>query len=139
MEPLCPLCGSHLIHEIRPRAINYREHTTIIAQIADYCDDCGEAFLSHTDSKSTEKEITDFKLKIDHLLTSDEIKAIRRKHKMTQKQAATFFGGGVNAFSKYERGEAIQSRSTDLILRMLADNHVTMATLIAVSQDHSPA
>ncbi len=42
MEPLWSLCGFHLIHEIRPRAINYREHRTIIAQIADYYGDYGE-------------------------------------------------------------------------------------------------
>jgi len=122
MQNLCQLCASCLIHEARPREIIYRDHKATILQIADYCDSCGEAFLSHADSKSTEKEIADFKRRVDHLLTSDEIKEIRRKYKMTQKQAAHIFGGGINAFSKYEQGEAIQNKSTDLVLRMLANN-----------------
>lgn len=135
MQTLCPLCGSHLIHEARPREIIYRNHKVSISQMAEYCDGCGEAFLSHADSKSTEKVIADFKRTVDHLLTSDEIKEIRRKHKITQKQAANIFGGGINAFSKYERGEAIQNKSTDLILRMLANNIVNMETLMKVSQN----
>ncbi|MFA6144178.1 MAG: type II toxin-antitoxin system MqsA family antitoxin [Sulfurimonas sp.] len=69
MQNSCPLCASHLIHDTRPREIIYREHKATISQIADYCDSCGEAFLSHADSKSTEKEIADFKRRVDHLLT----------------------------------------------------------------------
>ncbi len=137
MPTNCPLCGSHLIHEARPRTITYRDHTASISQTADYCDSCGEAFLSPSDSKSTEKAVADFKRKVDHLLTSDEIKEIRRKYKITQKQAATLFGGGINAFSKYERGEAIQNRSTDLLLKLIADEIVNMETLLKVSQNQA--
>lgn len=44
------------------------------------------------------------KARIDGLLTPGEIKQIRMKLKLTQKQAATIFGGGVNAFNRYEKG-----------------------------------
>ena len=81
----CALCGGHTRHEPRKRMIGYRGHNITIDQPAYYCDSCGEAFLTHNDSKTTEKEITDFKRSVDHLLTSEQIKQIRKKAKITQK------------------------------------------------------
>ena len=37
---------------------------------------------------------------------------------ITQEQAALLFGGGIHGFSKYERGEVIQSTSMDRLLRI---------------------
>lgn len=62
----CALCGANTIHEIRDRKIKYIEHTITIRQLASYCDECGEAFLSPEDSKTTEKEISDFKRWVDN-------------------------------------------------------------------------
>jgi hypothetical protein len=39
---------------------------------------------------------------------------------LTQANAAEIFGGGQNAFSKYERGEVVQSLAMDRILRFFA-------------------
>ena len=129
----CALCGANTIHEIRNRKISYREHTTNIQQPASYCDKCGEAFLSSDDSKATEKAIADFKREVDHLLTSEQIKQIRKKHGITQKEAAELFGGGINAFSKYERGEAIQSKSTDILLRLIDQQKVRVQDIRAIA------
>jgi HTH-type transcriptional regulator/antitoxin MqsA len=41
---------------------------------------------------------------------------------LTQKQAAEIFGGGVNAFSRYERGEVEPGPSTVKLLHLL-DKH----------------
>ena len=128
----CALCGGHTRHEPRKRIIGYRGHNITIDQPAYYCDSCGEAFLTHNDSKTTEKEITDFKRNVDHLLTSEQIKQIRKKAKITQKEAGELFGGGVNAFSRYERGEAIQSKSTDVLLRLIEQQKVKVQDIRAV-------
>ena len=37
----------------------------------------------------------------------------------TQKKAGELFGGGPKAFSKYERGEAIQNKSLDILMRLI--------------------
>ena len=66
-------------------------------------------------------KIVDAKRKHDGLLTGEEIKAIRKKLHLTQKKAAKIFGGGANAFSKYERGDIIQSEPMDKLLRVAAD------------------
>lgn len=51
-----------------------------------------------------------------------ELRAIRKRLKLTQRQAAELFGGGANAFSDYERGTTRPARSTVLLLHLL-DHH----------------
>lgn len=63
----CPMCGNNTTHETRSRTIAYKEHTTTINQPAAYCDECNEAFLSHDDSRVTEKAIADFKCEVEYL------------------------------------------------------------------------
>lgn len=50
------------------------------------------------------------------------IRATRRKLGLTQKDAARIFGGGVNAFSRYERGIVTPPRSLIALLTIL-DRH----------------
>lgn len=50
------------------------------------------------------------------------VKRIRQKLKLSQREAAELFGGGVNAFSEYERGKTQPHRSTVALLRVL-DRH----------------
>lgn len=49
-----------------------------------------------------------------------EIRAIRKKLKLTQVQAGTILGGGKKAFQKYESGEILPSRAISNLLRVLA-------------------
>lgn len=51
-----------------------------------------------------------------------EMRRIRKKLGLTQKEAAAIFGGGVNAFSRYERGEIEPNTSTRKLLQLL-DKH----------------
>jgi len=51
-----------------------------------------------------------------------ELARIRRKLKLTQKEAATLTGGGHNAFSRYERGEARPLPAVLNLFRLL-DRH----------------
>lgn len=51
-----------------------------------------------------------------------ELRRIRKKLGLTQKEAAAIFGGGVNAFSRYEKGEIEPNTSTKKLLRLL-DKH----------------
>jgi HTH-type transcriptional regulator/antitoxin MqsA len=61
--------------------------------------------LSGEDMATTEGLIVGFLQRVDRI-QAEELSSIRRKLKLTQKQAAALTGGGHNAFSRYERGEA---------------------------------
>lgn len=52
----------------------------------------------------------------------EDIRRIRRKLRLTQAEAARLTGGGRNAFSRYERGEASPMPAVMNLLRLL-DNH----------------
>lgn len=119
----CPLCQQGtLIRDTRPQIYKYQGYEITIEQPGDYCDHCGEAILSGEDLRATEKQLNDFQARIDGLLTSEEIRTIRKRLKLTQKQAAEIFGGGVNAFSRYERGEIRPIKAVNYLLRIL-DKH----------------
>ena len=59
------------------------------------------------------------KIRADHLLPSDEVRRIRKKLGLTQREAGELIGGGPNAFQKYESGEILASRAVSNFLRVL--------------------
>ena len=79
-------------------------------------------------------QIADFKRGVDHLLTTDEVRAIRKKLKLTQEKASALFGGGVRAFHKYETGENAQSRPLDILLKLMDSGKVSVDDLQRIGQ-----
>ena len=59
-----------------------------------------------------------------------EIRAIRKKFKLTQVQAGTILGGGKKAFQKYESGEILPSRAISNLLRVLAAQPSLLQTIV---------
>ena len=61
-----------------------------------------------------------------------QIRLIREKLGLTQAEAGRIFGGGVNAFSRYERGVAKPSATMRKLLK-LAEQHPELVKEIATS------
>ena len=118
----CPICGGQMIRDTRRVPYHYRGQTIDVDQPGDWCADCGEGLLSAADRQATEMAVRTLWAQAEGLLPPDEVRRIRRKLHLNQRQAATIFGGGVNAFSRYERGEATPVRAVDNLLRLL-DRH----------------
>lgn len=116
----CPICGElQQEYAIKDMVYTYKNVEFTIAQPALWCSACGEGIISAKDSNSVAKEIQTEKAKIDDILTPDEIKKTRTKLKLTQKAAAELFGGGINAFNRYEHGKLSIPRSMSELLRIL--------------------
>ncbi len=62
-----------------------------------------------------------------------ELRNIRRRLGLSQKRAATLTGGGHNAFSRYERGEAVPVAAVVNLFRLL-DRHPELLPEIDVEQ-----
>ncbi len=121
----CPICNGKVECKTKPTTYTYKEHSIEVKQSGEYCLECKEAFLSPQDLKSTKLEIANFKREIDHFLTTDELKRIRKKLHINQQEAASIFGGGIRAFHKYETAEVTQSKPLDILLRLIDSNTIS--------------
>ena len=128
----CPICDGVLKREDKVVVYRYKDHTKEILQSGEYCTECKEGFLSPKDLKVSQKAIADFKREVDHLLTTDEVRAIRKKLKLTQEKASSLFGGGIRAFHKYETGENAQSKPLDILLKLIDNGKLSMDDIQAV-------
>lgn len=83
-----------------------------------HCPHCGE--VEFLDTESSER----FEQALDTLAQQQRIwlRETRRKLRLTQAEAARITGGGINAFSRYERGEARPVAAVINLFRML-DKH----------------
>lgn len=128
----CPMCGKGpLKREARLASFMYRGATINVEQPGDWCRACGEGVLSADDIAATTKARHDAIARAEELLPSDEIRRIRTKLGLTQADAGERFGGGINAFSRYERGETMQPRALDLLLRLLDKHPNQLKELVA--------
>lgn len=99
--------------------------------LTDYsvCQQCGAEFITTEQIHSNEARIREARKKLDGLLSGEEIRQARVKLGLTQEDAAKVFGGGVNAFSKYERGEVAQSVAMDKLIRLAAESNLVAQRL----------
>tara|TARA_R110002094_G_scaffold140850_1_gene131655 strand:+ start:68 stop:478 length:411 start_codon:yes stop_codon:yes gene_type:complete len=118
----CLLCGADAVRDTRPMVYTYKRVSFEIMQPGTYCDQCEESVLEPEDLKATLVDMQTNKARIDHLLTPKQIHDTRRRLGLTQVAAAMICGGGKNAFSRYENGEAPVPRATSTLLKLL-DNH----------------
>jgi HTH-type transcriptional regulator / antitoxin MqsA len=81
------------------------------------CTTCGADPVLMPQIRANQIRIADAKRASAGLLSGAQIKSIRDKLRLSQSEAAEIFGGGANAFSKYERGEVVQGASIDKLLR----------------------
>jgi HTH-type transcriptional regulator/antitoxin MqsA len=132
---VCTICGGALTLETRKAHFTYKERSLDLDQSGLYCQNCGEGFLSPTQSRSNDKALRAFRNKVDGLLTPDKIRAIRKHLNLSQTEAGRIFGGGPMAFSKYERGECAHSRALDIILRLLDAGNISLNTVKAVETE----
>ena len=121
----CPCCGAaELARETRNLTYIYKGQATVIEGVTgDYCPACGEAVLDRLNGNRYGAMSAAFRRQINGALVDPSFIAdVRRKLDLDQQQAAEIFGGGVNAFSRYENGDAKPSVALVKLLRVL-DRH----------------
>jgi putative zinc finger/helix-turn-helix YgiT family protein len=73
------------------------------------------------------------------LLLPDEIKALRRRFGLTQKQMAELLQAGEKSYTRWENGNARPSRMVNLLLRLLYMRKVSVEGLRSVGRPRSAA
>lgn len=122
----CPICGEGNLVEstyTRPAEISGYQFS-INGLLRSQCANCQEIVTTREQSRHNKRlisearaEAVDARDRADRL-TPEMILRIRKKLGITQAQAARVFGGGTNAFSKYENGEVEPSDGMERLLRL---------------------
>lgn len=104
----CPVCGAaELIHDTRDLPYTYKgETTTIPAVTADFCPACNESITDMMETERVMREMQAFNKQVNAAIVDPcFIINVRKKLDLGQREAAEIFGGGINAFSRYENGK----------------------------------
>lgn len=121
----CPSCGAaKLVHDTRDIPYTYKGESTIIPAVSgDFCRACGEAVLDVAESIRTSTAMLDFNKQVNaSIVDPGFIANVRKKLSLDQREAAKIFGGGVNAFSRYESGKTKPPLALVKLLKVL-DRH----------------
>lgn len=121
----CPVCGAaQLIRDTRDISYTYKgESTTITAVTGDFCPACAESILDAAESERVMREMRIFSKQVNGAIVDPEfIAAVRKKLALDQREAAEIFGGGINAFSRYENGKTKPPLALVKLLKVL-DRH----------------
>ena len=104
----CPVCGAaELIHDTRDLPYTYKgETTTIPAVTADFCPACDESITDMPETERVMREMQAFNKQVNATIGDPAFNSsVRKKLDLGQREAAEIFGGGINAFSRYENGK----------------------------------
>lgn len=118
----CPNCAmAQLATATRNMPYAYKGENTIIRAVkGDWCPACGEAVLDMAESARVSREMLAFNQGVNaRLFSPEEIARVRERLHLTQQEAAVIFGGGINAFSRYESGKTKPPVALLKLLRLL--------------------
>lgn len=121
----CPACGAaELLHETHDIPYTYKGETSMIpAMTGDYCPACGETVFDAAESARTSALMQAFNRQVNAAMVDPQfIARVRKKLVLDQREAADIFGGGINAFSRYENGKTKPPLALVKLLKVL-DRH----------------
>lgn len=122
MRKYCDTCGkSHNViikeeeRKYKVKGINVTAKLNIT-----YCAECGEEVYNRKEELKNDIIIFDSYKKEVELLTSKEIKELRKKFDVTQETLAKLLGFGLKTITRYENG-SIQDEAYDTVLKLIRD------------------
>lgn len=115
---ICPECGSEMIASSEPIEESFKGEDLTICGIDHFvCGSCGEVFMGAAESKAYGKALIDQYAEAAGLLGPSRIKALRRRYGLTQTEFERVIGVASPTVSRWERGQSIQSKPVDNLLR----------------------
>ena len=122
-ERSCHECGQVMRRDIQDFTITYQGFSATFPMSGWYCtgQDCEEAVMNSQDMKVSDRELHILKAKAANLLAATEVRRVRKRLKLTQREAGLILGGGPNAFQKYETADLVPSKAISNLLRVLEE------------------
>lgn len=132
----CPSCGAKkMVRETRDVPYIYKGESTLLPQVmGEFCAACDESVLDAAESRRTMNLMLAFNKQVNaSIVDPDFIASVRKKLDLDQREAGEIFGGGVNAFSRYENGKTKPPLALVKLLRVL-DRHPDLLDEIRVEE-----
>ena len=123
--PFCLQCddGTLLKNQTKDVTITIDDLTVTVPAVQGWlCPVCGEIEFTGRESSKRYSVALETLRKAADKKRAESLRATRKKLGLRQADAGKLFGGGVSAFSDYERGKTQPHKSTVLLLKLL-DKH----------------
>ena len=118
----CCECGNEMRFTDEPITEQFRGETITVHGISRYvCDECGNDVMPASEATKLSMKLAEEYAKKMGLLAPEEIKEIRKSINLTQSEFERIVGVSSPTVCRWERGTSIQSKSTDLLLRLMRD------------------
>jgi HTH-type transcriptional regulator/antitoxin MqsA len=112
--------GTLLQHGERDLRFDYKGKSSLVPAVSGWhCPVCFECEFDRLEGQRYSRAVDAFAAQTD-ADEAEEIRAARKALGLNQAEAGRIFGGGISAFSEYERGKTQAHKSTVLLLRLLA-------------------
>ncbi len=118
----CPICAkAELVHDTRDITHTYKGESTVIPGVTgDFCPACGEAIFNAAEGQRISTLMLEFNKQVNAAIVDPVfIARVRKRLALDPREAAEIFGGGVNAFSRYENGKTKPPLALVKLLKVL--------------------
>jgi len=121
-DDACPTCGATMVEAMAMLKLPINGEDVAVPKTAHLrCPGCGEVVLRRDHARLLrEGALAGYRAQ-HGLLHSQEIRAIRERHNLTQGQLAGLLRLGANTLSRWESGRNVQTAAMDVLLRLIRD------------------
>ena len=116
-----PMLGD-VERQIRTYAIDYKHLQSQVDLPGLYCtnSDCAEGMVEESAWDDVARIKAELKAEFLGVMTPERIREVRTDLNLSQRRAGQIFGGGPNAFQKYETGKVTISQPMNNLLRLVS-------------------
>ena len=97
-ERICPESGAVMTRGTRPMTLSYKGRSVVIDMPGWYAEGVEDGVHSGDDMKISDRALHRLKAQAEGLLAPEDVRRIRRKLGLSQREAGLVIGGGPNAF-----------------------------------------
>lgn len=138
-ERICPETGAVMTRGTRSMTLSYKGRSLEVEMPGWYAEGVADGIHSGDDMKVSDRALHRLKAQAEGLLLPEDVRRIRRRLGLSQREAGLVIGGGPNAFQKYEAGDIVASHAISSALRVLDAHPDALAILFAHRSRQSAA
>ena len=118
----CPRCGTMMTERRSALEVPVNgEEVSVRSASHLRCPKCDEVVLRFADARRLQEDAIAIYRKKHGLLSADEIRGIRGRFGLTQRELSDLLHLGANTISRWESGRNVQTEAMEMLLRLIRD------------------